>query len=84
VLSLVGDVLLIPREAKSTFFAGLVSFLLGHVAYTGAFAVRGLDPVATAVAALPVSVASLFALRHLWPHIQARAPKPAPVSPYRS
>lgn len=75
VLSFVGDVLLIPREAKSTFFAGLVSFLLGHVAYTGAFAVRGLDPVATAVAAVPVSVASLFALRHLWPHIQARSPK---------
>lgn len=75
VLSFVGDVLLIPREAKSTFFAGLVSFLLGHVAYTGAFAVRGLDPVATAVGAVPVSVASLFALRHLWPHIQARSPK---------
>ena len=75
VLSFVGDVLLIPREAKSTFFAGLVSFLLGHVAYTGAFAVRGLDPFTTAVAALPVSLASMAALRHLWPHIQARSPK---------
>lgn len=75
VLSFFGDVLLIPREAKSTFFAGLVSFLLGHVAYTGAFAVRGLDPVATSVAALPVAAASLFALRYLWPHIQSRAPK---------
>jgi len=75
VLSFFGDVLLIPREAKSTFFAGLVCFLLGHVAYTGAFAVRGLDPIATAIAAVPVSAGSLFALRTLWPHVRARAPK---------
>ena len=52
---MIGDVLLIPRDAKGAFLAGLVSFLLGHVAYTGAFALRGLDPIATAIGALPVA-----------------------------
>ena len=75
VLSFAGDVLLIPRDAKRSFLAGLVSFLLGHVAYTGAFALRGLDPVATAIGAVPVAAASLLALRYLWPHVQAKAPK---------
>jgi len=36
VLSLVGDVALIPRSSK-TFLAGLGSFLLGHVAFAVAF-----------------------------------------------
>lgn len=75
VLSFLGDVLLIPRDAKPAFLAGLVSFLLGHVAYTIAFALHGLDVGSMLVAALPVSAASLFALRYLWPHVQTRAPK---------
>jgi uncharacterized membrane protein YhhN len=75
VSSAIGDVLLIPRGAKSAFLAGLASFLLGHVAYTAAFALRGLDAKATALAALPVAIASVLALRHLWPHVQAKAPK---------
>jgi uncharacterized membrane protein YhhN len=75
VLSMIGDVLLIPREAKRSFLFGLVSFLLGHVAYTGAFALRGLDPIATTIGALPVAAASMLALRYLWPHVQRNAPK---------
>ena len=75
VLSFFGDVLLIPRDAKPAFLAGLVSFLLGHVAYTGAFALRGLDATATAIAVVPITGASLLALRYLWPHVQSRAPK---------
>jgi uncharacterized membrane protein YhhN len=75
VLSFAGDVLLIPRDAKAAFLAGLVCFLLGHVAYAGAFALRGLDPIATAIGALPVAAASLLALRYLWPHVQTKAPK---------
>jgi uncharacterized membrane protein YhhN len=75
VLSMIGDVLLIPRDAKRSFLLGLVSFLLGHVAYTGAFALRGLDPIATATFAVPVAAASMLALRYLWPHVQLNAPK---------
>jgi uncharacterized membrane protein YhhN len=74
-LSALGDVLLIPRGARRAFLAGLVSFLLGHLAYTGAFALRGLDLRSAALAAVAVAVASLLALRHLWPHVQANAPK---------
>jgi uncharacterized membrane protein YhhN len=74
VLSFAGDVLLIPRD-KRAFLAGLVSFLLGHVAYVGAFALRGQDGVTAAAAAVPVAGASLFALRYLWPHVQKNAPK---------
>src|SRR5688572_27173059 len=39
-LSLLGDVFLIPRT-RIWFLAGLVSFLLGHLAFAAAFAVRG-------------------------------------------
>jgi uncharacterized membrane protein YhhN len=74
LLSFAGDVLLIPH-ASGAFLAGLVSFLLGHVAYTIAFAVRGLDLASVALVALPVSAASLFALRYLWPHVQRNAPR---------
>ena len=75
-LSWLGDVLLIPRDARAPFLAGLASFLLGHVAYTLAFAVRGLDLLTCAVAALAVLGASLLALRWLLPHVSARMRHP--------
>lgn len=71
-LSFCGDVLLIPRDAPRAFLAGLVAFLLGHVAYTIAFAVRGLDLVTAAVAMVAVLGASLMALRYLLPHVSRR------------
>jgi len=74
VLSAAGDVLLIPRGAKGFFLAGLGSFLLAHVAYAGAFALRGLELRTMAVAVAVVGFASLLALRHLWPHVQRNAP----------
>ena len=42
ILGFLGDVLLIPKS-KPIFLLGLVSFLLGHVAYIGAFVVYGTD-----------------------------------------
>jgi uncharacterized membrane protein YhhN len=75
VLSALGDVLLIPRGAKGAFLAGLVAFLLGHVAYAGAFALRGLEIRSMAAAAAPVMGISMLALRHLWPYVQRSAPK---------
>lgn len=38
VLGMLGDVLLIPMEKPRWFLAGLVAFLLGHIAYVVAFA----------------------------------------------
>jgi uncharacterized membrane protein YhhN len=53
-----------------------VAFLLGHVCYTIAFAVRGLDPATVAVALVAVLAASLFALRRLLPHLPPRMRTP--------
>jgi uncharacterized membrane protein YhhN len=65
-LCAVGDVLLISDR---TFDVGLVSFLLGHVAYIAAF--QAASPVAgwSHWIALPVTVVSLAALAWLWPHL---------------
>ena len=76
VLAWWGDVLLIPREKPAAFLAGLVSFLLGHVAYAGAFAVRGLDLPTAGFALLAVLPASLFALREVLPHVPVRMRRP--------
>jgi uncharacterized membrane protein YhhN len=51
VLSWLGDVLLIPRHSPAVFRAGVLSFLLGHVAFATAFVARGVDG-AWALAAL--------------------------------
>jgi uncharacterized membrane protein YhhN len=76
ILAWLGDVLLIPRGARATFLAGLVSFLLAHVAYAIAFAVRGLDLVTCLVAFVAVLPASLLALRSLLPHVPAPMQRP--------
>jgi uncharacterized membrane protein YhhN len=55
VLSLIGDVfLMLPRDL---FPPGLVSFLLGHLAYIGGFLAAGLDAGSVLLVALPVAVA---------------------------
>jgi uncharacterized membrane protein YhhN len=76
VLAWLGDVLLIPRGAQAAFLAGLVSFLLAHVAYAIAFAVRGLDPTTCLVALVAVLPASLLALRGILPHVPVRMRRP--------
>lgn len=52
VLSWIGDACLLSRE-KSAFLAGLVAFLLGHVAYCFAFVSHGIS-VRAALFAAPV------------------------------
>src|SRR5512144_280382 len=48
--SWLGDVLLIPDESPRVFRAGIAAFALAHVAYIGAFAVRGVDLARLALA----------------------------------
>lgn len=79
VLSFAGDVLLIPT-ARASFLAGLVAFLLGHLAFAAAFGVRGLDAAGVALAALAVAPAAALALRWLWPHVEP--PLRGPVLAY--
>lgn len=75
-LSWLGDVLLISKEGRGAFVAGLVSFLLGHVAYAIAFLVRGIDIEASVIAAVLVAVPSLAVLRWLWPYVPRRTRVP--------
>jgi len=69
VLCAIGDVLLIWDR---TFDLGLVAFLLGHVAYVGAF--HAAIPLSdwTRWLLLPIAVASAGALAWLWPHLGRR------------
>jgi uncharacterized membrane protein YhhN len=75
VLCVGGDVLLIPKT-KGAFLAGLVSFLLGHVAYAVAFVLRGIDARATALAAGALAVLAVGVGRWLLPHVEPKMKAP--------
>ena len=70
VLSILGDVLLIPKQAKGFFLAGLVAFLLAHLAFVPAFALRGVSWPAFGAAAVVVAVVAAGVLRWLRPHVR--------------
>jgi uncharacterized membrane protein YhhN len=62
VLCLAGDLLLIPRERPAVFRAGVLSFLLGHVAYGAGFLTQPISGVGlvAAGALLAVTLAALW------------------------
>jgi len=68
-LSLAGDVLLIPQRRPGLFRAGILAFLLGHLAFVGAFAVRGLAPLPTCAAAAASALPAALLLRWLAPRL---------------
>jgi uncharacterized membrane protein YhhN len=67
VLGAVGDVCLLRTE-KKFFMAGLVSFLLGHVAYAVAFAGLPVGAAAALVAAAVMTAIMFFIGRWVFPH----------------
>lgn len=68
VLGLVGDVCLLGKQRRF-FVAGLVAFLLGHLAYCVAFVVHGID-VGAALLALTLLLVPLLVIdRWLDPHV---------------
>ena len=67
-LSLIGDVLLLGRS-RQVFLAGLVSFLLGHLAYATAFIIHGIDLLPAAGGLVIVTVVGMRVFRWLKPHI---------------
>lgn len=70
LLCFVGDLALVPRD-RAWFLAGLVAFLLAHVAYTVAFA-GAAPPTSLPWGALAVIVAaSLAVFLHFRPHLGA-------------
>lgn len=75
MLSLVGDVLLIPKT-RGSFLLGLVAFLLGHVAYAAAFVERGVSKGAVGGALLALAVPVAFVARWLLPSVEAKMKVP--------
>ncbi len=67
-LSFIGDVLLLGRS-RQVFLAGLVSFLLGHLAYGTAFIIHGIDLLPAAGGLVIVAVVGMRVFRWLRPHI---------------
>jgi len=67
-LSWFGDVFLIG-QSQALFLAGLLAFLLAHVAYIAAFAVHGVSLRWVLLAALPIAIAAFGVSAWLTPHI---------------
>ncbi len=67
VLALVGDILLIPKD-KRAFLAGLVAFLLAHVAYAAAFLEIGVEWTTAAIATAAIAPILFLVSRWLLPH----------------
>lgn len=70
VLSWLGD-LFLTYTSRAAFLAGLVAFLLGHVAYIAAFVIRGISPGAVLVAFGGVLIVAAVIWRWLRPHLES-------------
>ncbi len=70
VLSAFGDVFLMWTTRK-LFLAGVVSFLLGHIGFSVAFVIHGVDASWTAAAVGAAVIISGVVLRWLLPHVDA-------------
>lgn len=64
-LCFAGDVLLIPRDRPGVFRAGILAFLLGHVAYAAAFLTQPLAPAGLVAGGLLLGVVVWAVLRWL-------------------
>ena len=76
VLSVVGDLCLIPQGSGKVFLGGVAAFLLAHVAYTVAFFFVGISPMGALVAAVPMIAIALGVYRWLRPDVPAQLQKP--------
>jgi uncharacterized membrane protein YhhN len=68
VLSWIGDMLLLDK-VSGLFMPGLVSFLLAHVAYVSAFAMKGVSKRWLMMVSFPVLLISLLASMWMAPHV---------------
>jgi uncharacterized membrane protein YhhN len=71
-----GDLFLVSRDSRLLFLAGLVSFLLGHIAYIGAFAVRGFSLQALLAAGPVMAVFGWLIMKWLKPGLDHRMKLP--------
>src|SRR5262249_24335778 len=70
-----GDLLLIPPDERA-FRVGVASFLAGHLAFSSAFLIRGIEPRAAVTALIVVAVPAWITFAWLRPPLPAamRAP----------
>lgn len=64
-----GDLLLVPRHNRAAFRAGIVAFLLGHVAYVVAFMQHKIDGLGLVAGAGVALVLAMFVARWLGPKL---------------
>lgn len=74
LLGACGDVLLIPRERERVFLAGVAAFGASHLAYLGAFALRG-------VAWAPTAAVGVVAAGIAWPVWRWLSPRVGDLRP---
>ncbi|MFT5032392.1 MAG: putative membrane protein YhhN [Bermanella sp.] len=72
VLCMAGDVLLIPKGQGPTFLAGMLAFLLGHLAYALAFLRLDFSAAALLASIAGMTLFAYGALRWLWTHLDAQ------------
>jgi uncharacterized membrane protein YhhN len=65
LLCMLGDLLLIPKDRKAVFRAGILAFLLGHVAYCAAFLTRPLSWTGLLLGGLVIGAVLLLVQRWL-------------------
>lgn len=65
VLGALGDVLLIPKDKKRVFIAGIGAFLLAHLAYAAMFLMMGVEGLPLAVALVGAGAIAWFVWRWL-------------------
>jgi len=65
VLCLAGDVLLIPKDRPAVFRAGVLAFLLGHVAYSAAFLTQPLSGWGVVAGGAALALVMVFVWRWL-------------------
>lgn len=68
VLAFVGDLLLVPRDAR-VFRVGIVVFLLAHVALGAALVARGVSWLYAGIALVPLALAAILVSRALLPRV---------------
>lgn len=78
VLSAIGDAALLNDSTKA-FLAGLGAFLVAHLAYVGAFVIRGLDSLVFLLSLVVLMVVAGLVVRWLWSSVESQLRGPVVV-----
>jgi uncharacterized membrane protein YhhN len=76
VLSIIGDLCLIPRGSGKTFLLGIGAFLLAHVAYAFSFMAFGYSMLWSMIAFFPLAAIGVFVFRWLQPDVPPELQRP--------